>query len=645
MPRAAAWLRPFALAGLLLACLAPGVRAEDEKPAADPTKDPALLAFFDAFRDRAVAGDREAIAGMFDTDAMIAAIESTGLVRVAEARRAAFRAAMARGLALMLRRPTTAPAFKTYRITKVTTEGTDRLVVLMHVDPGGADMTILRWFLTRRDDSFAIVDFEALETAIRFVPLIGTLLADMHGGVPEEWRGAGPALQHAVGLTMREDYEGARDAWLGLIERALPDALQSLCEVALAACLTALGEFEEALPHLDAAQRMAPDMPLQWQLRATVLNALERHEEALAAANRYIALLEPLPAARLQAAIALYFLERRDEALAHLRPAADGAPQDVDILAFLLLALPEGDHNGFKRRFAKLEDPEAAAVDILEFLLEEENRPAMQALADALESVRPGAPYVAFTRGHAAVDPGAAGEFFKAARDQALRAQLSIEWVEVYDETLVDAYLDAHGAAQAYAVAFDKARALHQIGNEVAPMRHEADLDMAALGALLGAVAKEPVKDAGEPEQLRLGFLEAELLHRAGNDAEVVKRLTPLLARVDAAMAKADEESLAYDRLEDILYRVEDRLIRALLRTKQLDTARPRAQRIATRDHDHLYAVMTLVFDGKAEAAIARMRVALEEGAEPFEFFEDPDLEKPLAGKAYAAFRDEIYED
>ena len=113
--------------------------------------------------------------------------------------------------------------------------------------------------------------------------------------------------------------------------------------------------------------------------------------------------------------------------------------------------------------------------------------------------------------------------------------------------------------------------------------------------------------------------------------------LRPLRKDVGAKVPPDD-----VDTLTELLWDIEDRLIRSLVRTggvKALDEALVLADEVAKRDEDFDYLVIVHATRGDVDATLAALEQAIEDRDDAENLFSDEDAGRILKGDAYKAAR------
>ena len=124
--------------------------------------------------------------------------------------------------------------------------------------------------------------------------------------------------------------------------------------------------------------------------------------------------------------------------------------------------------------------------------------------------------------------------------------------------------------------------------------------------------------------------------------ADVIRLLRPLRREVNA---KTPPDELGEH--SELLWEIEDRLIRALVRTggKAMDEALVLADEVAKRDNDYDYLAIVHANRGDVPATLAALEQAIEDRDDAERLFDDDDLARILKGDAYKAARKKFLPD
>jgi tetratricopeptide (TPR) repeat protein len=305
---------------------------------------------------------------------------------------AAVRANLSRALASNAELPWDQPG--DFHSVKVLAGGNEGVVVGGYHDWKGPRR--VRWWFTREGGDWRLYDFEYLDTGIRVSRLLPSLLANPPAPLPD-WAMAPPwPLEAAAHL--RSGNAAEAEKVLARVEKApLSPPYAAARWVLTGAARVQRGNFYGALPCLEEARRLNPDMPHLDLLLAQVQVRLGRPRQALDHLDRYRALAGDDARVWACAGSALAQRGQAQKAAEALRKALAEEPTLTEALQDLRRLLPAGKGAELAERFTRLAealDPDAR--------LERFDRLAFAALADRdTEAVEA---YVGVLRGQNVVD-------------------------------------------------------------------------------------------------------------------------------------------------------------------------------------------------------------------------------------------------
>ncbi len=632
------------LALLLTALLLPALALAGDEAPKKPTKiDPSITAFVKRAQAAAAGTDDDALHALFDVNAMSSALEAAGYMNLVPAdRRERLKRQAERGLIRAILEGRLVSAFDSFRVRTVTkgeSEGARVLYLWLLDEVGG--MVRARWYLQRNDASWKITDVEHLDIGVRVIPFMGMLILERVSGGLAPWMMHAPAFSRSYALLGEGKFAEALLLLKPLESVVFPDALAAILQTLLGLCEMTTGSFDAAMVHLDAAAELPGDTPIVHLMRGTIHNLEFRHGLALREMKRYEALLDADPESGLEMGIALHGLDRKAEALRVLTPAVRGAPKDPETLAYYALCLPAARRSELGKRFGSLDDPVLGHREIADIVLEKGAVALLRLFGGYLQAARPKHYDVLHYEGQALYlekKYREAADRFEAGRDAMLAAPEGerpddADTRQVYVDAVMDALLDARAPIEAYTRTPQKAHAFTYIGEELL-----WSMNADTMRSYLAHVRTDPPKMGADELRWRLAFYAAEADRFEGKDDAVVKAQRTLLPLLRAAVAEDDEN----ESLESLLWDVEDRLLRALIRLKKFDDARPLAAEVSTRDEDHRYLVLIHLAHGKAAEAIALIERAVREGTDALDYFEDPDMREALAAPPFAALREKL---
>jgi tetratricopeptide (TPR) repeat protein len=593
----------------------------------------ALRSYLTSLQAAAKERDPAALGAAFDLDAMLAEWERLGFFRsTPEAQKATVLQAVRARLRRAVLEPTFVPPFASFEIRSLRAGPTPdthvAYVRLRYEDGSVAKM----WFhLKLRAGRLGLYDLEDLDTGFGFAAIVGSLLVDSTVGGRAGWREAVDRTQQAQAQATEGAFEEAYAHLSPAQALELPDVLQSMVQLMLAACSLGSAEFDLSIEHANRAQALKSDAPILHFIRAVAWNALGQHDQALSAVRTYIAQVDEDPQINLEWGKALHGLGRRAEALAPLRKALAEPPVDYEALAYLALCLPVEGSAEIAALYARLPDAAADFAAMAEICLEAEDARVLRLLTDLHAKAHAQDFQVPYYRGMAALleaDLPAAERHLRAALDRVASVDIDRDEKDLY----LEAWLDVMAGQGKHLVAFD-----------TAPDRSAAFLFLAEDLALdQDADRLHALVDRATSIETLLPWRryyggEVHFLRKQYDQAVAV--LTPL--RVELRQHAEEDEDLLY-----LLWDTEDRLLRAAVRTSaaDLEEALAIAREVAARDQDLAYVLMVLAHQGKVKEAGETLVRAIEAGAEPERLFEDEDLRELLAGPAYQGLRTKYYE-
>ncbi len=413
----------------------------------------------------------------------------------------------------------------------------------------------------------------------------------------------------------------AREVLDDVLAGRFPDELHGYLRMTSAATYLMLERYDEAGVDLEAAQMADPELPYLKMLRATLYLGTERYEEAIVEAEAFLALLGGDADAYHVIGLCLEELDRTDEALEAYRNGLVDDPSSFDNLAALGLALPAEEKDEIAAHFARLIGPEQHFETIAAHFLDGEDAAAMEVVVEAYRRIAPEDPNVGYYGAQAAM----LREDWDGAAEE-LAAVIPRVGEEDGLEYYCWAYLDC---------LFELDRPLDGYGDPVA-------VDFAFEYIASG------LADAEETELLR------ELIARherslPDDDALPLYRAELLFAEGDndgaASLLLAERERILRDNDGERLGRLENLLVRSLVRADRLAEAQREAAASTARDGDPYYEVIVGAVAGDVAACRGALEECLRQGYEPATFLDDVDAGSALAGDAFANLRAELLPD
>lgn len=188
--------------------------------------------------------------------------------------------------------------------------------------------------------------------------------------------------------------------------------------------------------------------------------------------------------------------------------------------------------------------------------------------------------------------------------------------------------LERGRALEGYAEAVDKVSAFDYLAWDLAwGERAETLRKLAALAAKdLGADDAGVIFFAAEADQLEAKY------------EAVIERLDGARAGLRAREAELDERS------KDLMWQIEDRLVRAYVRLERFEEGLAVARAIYAKDADPRYLAVVHAVKGDTQEALKALTECLASGDYvPADLFEDEDMATALEGEAYRALREKHY--
>ena len=301
----------------------------------------------------------------------------------------------------------------------------EALVTAVHRTEGSPAITV-RWWCVEGHGDWKVYDFEDVAAGWRFTPalafeavpgltqppvVIGFAAAVPGGAAPAgPPRGAAPPFDAGSlqGLAVPETLRQAlRGLYLDLYDGAmlltetglarlrdvnLPAALGARRELAEGTLLVRKGDPAAALARFDAADRLAPGIPLAHLARSEALVKLGRHDEALAAVRAYVREVLPDAAAFTAEGEVYAGLKQPADAAKAFRHALDEDPEAVAAFHGLRRALPADAKAELGERLARTRDPGGVFGAALAVARQEKDEAGAAALIAGLKRANPNDP-------------------------------------------------------------------------------------------------------------------------------------------------------------------------------------------------------------------------------------------------------------
>lgn len=601
----------------------------DTKPTEAQVKEAAELEkLFVQIGTYASRDDRPALAELFDAPAVLATLEAGGFTkRLKPDQLDAFRREITVGLPTILASRQIIAPFANFEILRVINgEGQRRLVLVRHRDLDGW-ITNIRWWVVRRGSEWRIYDYEDMDVAMRFSSLTGTAAIGRVTG-RKDFREAVTALQAGVGLIAQQLHE---DAWRALQkadQRSLPRILEANRQLLLGMVHLHLDQHLQAMQRFADAERLNKDLPILDRLRAVSLNRRRQHADALKYAQRYTKRLGTDAIVQLEVGRAHKGLGDNEAAIAAFMIGLDDHPEEPELIAELAMALPPAEKPAAVAHFREMHDPVRYFEYIAEHVHTARDANTLRLFNRAFAAMEPGHPVVDYYEARALAIEGKqqqAIDLFKRAMDRVKNPELLRPYVEAY----LDAMLNARKEVEGLAGSPDPRFAFSYMAWDLSQGEQTERL------AALVAAARKSIDKA----TLETRFFEIEVQYLREQYDQILRPLAQL--RLDT-LEVVDKERRRRDAWE-LLWEMEDRLIRSLLRTQRLPYAEQYAKQIEGRDDDPLYRGLVAAKQGKHNEAADFLRRALGMRLDPGMIFEDEDIADILKGAAYAPLRREFW--
>jgi len=454
-----------------------------------PEVDPLFAELGAAF----AAADRNRLMNCFDVDRMIEEFGDLGpgIPRNAFAKRD-FASGVRTGLSNALMQNAAIMKWNRSDIRKIKSlNAGEAVIIVRHEDDD--DTTIkMRWWLTRRNGTWRIYDYEDLDVGMRFSVTVASLLQnnDLNKlvGMQNEIRAIHEAIQ---AVTLEGDIDGAEDRLQKIPVGTLPNEVEALHHMVQAMIHLRRAKYEETHASAAKARAIRPDMPVLDLLQAMALNRLGRWEEALKFLKAYQDLLGEDAIIASELGLAFRGNSRFVEAAAAYRRSLDRNPKNAEAYQGLLNSLePTNNLDDLGARFLKLdnrrENFDALATDCAGRETPELLEPILAAMVQTDPEYPPVSYYRSLAKARANL-PKEAVLLFKKALEGEKDKDLRNNFVQGFLKAMA-----ATGAyAKAYAAVPDAASAFEYLTEEA--MKSYRTEEFAAL------VAAHSKKDPNDP--------------------------------------------------------------------------------------------------------------------------------------------------
>jgi predicted Zn-dependent protease len=352
-----------------------------------------LRPVFDALRGPSIRGDGRASVEFFDLDRML---DEARLPLHVQPQKEQFRRSLREALIRYLN--TRDPfVFGKYQFNAVRRLPGGEVVVFATHQSGGSTYWE-RWWLIKKDGSWKFYDHEFIRYPIRLSYWMrGDLETEDRLGSQPAWRVKAGNLSDAILAFNRND--------LDAVERhlhqtdgpiSLPEA-DGTREVLWARVKAARGNHADALPHLAAAKRLSPDMPIVLYMRGEALSNLRRWKEAVKPLEEFYVVMGQAPDSGGQLATAYRWLSRFKEAAAIYRRSLDVRPDQEQTLRDLLECLTDRDpREDIPARFVRLSNRPASFDSLCAEMAQQKRFVSVRQICDAMRKEAPNLPSLAY---------------------------------------------------------------------------------------------------------------------------------------------------------------------------------------------------------------------------------------------------------
>jgi tetratricopeptide (TPR) repeat protein len=335
------------------------------------------------------AADGERLVGHFDLERLFDELDTQGdLPEPIRRQRAHAIRGLHQGMASALARNSPLLAYDSFEIRHVRKLPNDEAVVIVRHRSDTVRLK-MRWWVTRRSGPWKVYDYEDLDTAMRFTSIVGRL-GGMALNQGPQLRRATAALQKVIFALRQEDPDTAERQLQVVRKVKWPPRMQAMVWMFSGNIHLQRGEFQEALKDYDKAEASNPDMPALSLLRGVACNGLGQWAQALEHLDAYRKLLGDDETLCYHRGQALRGVGRFPEAAAEYRKALDLQPNAGDAFLGLLLSLrPEDPRDDIPGRFQKMDQPHDAFVVFAEECVPYSDARAIEQMAQAMQQIDP----------------------------------------------------------------------------------------------------------------------------------------------------------------------------------------------------------------------------------------------------------------
>ncbi len=397
-------------------------------------------------------------------------------------------------------------------------EGNEAVVIARHRVEAGMFLK-MRWWVTKRTGTWRLYDMEDLDVGLRISTTAVTIVEVGLGNVPELARAMNQLRDAIQAVALRRDPNAAEKILGQIAAVKFPKRLDGVRSLVIGLVRLQRGQAKEALAAFEQAHRLHPDMPCLDLTKAIAFNDLGDWNNALKHLEAYQGLLGDDAAVCRELGEALRGLSRFPEARAAYRKALDYDPKDPDAFLGLLRALaPEDNRDDLGQRFAKLDRPHENFDICAEDCRKAQDFASLEPLALAMRKIDPNYAPVDFFLALAKAWAGRADQavpLFQAA----LAKQPDAGRRQVYVQGFLQAMAHA-GPLEAYRAVPDARAAFRVLAPEL-----QKNFQPDELRQLVAAHAKNHADDPWLP------FFQAEVLVQEGNYPLAEKAFAAALAK------------------------------------------------------------------------------------------------------------------
>jgi len=354
-----------------------------------------LNAFFSKLGADQRASDGPAIVASWDYVMTLDLVEQQGFALPPGADKLKFAAAMGKSQAERLKTAAKFGAWDQHEITKIVyldTKDRDELQLYLrqysHVT--GAGRT--RWWLRKRQGSWAVYDFEELTAGLRMSTIIGVGLVGARDKA--SWGAHSDDLMaalQAAGEGRLDDVESSMKKVRGVKS---PAPLQAYIHYIEGSLHVGKNELDAALSEYDRGLKLNPNAINVQLARMSALNLKGDFKAALEAGGTYEAAIGTDADLKLEYARARKGLKETEAAERLLKSCLDEVADQTECLGELAELLPPARQSELDSRLTKLKDFDGSLRGALDLCTEHRTKLGARALLEAAKRVRATSPVI-----------------------------------------------------------------------------------------------------------------------------------------------------------------------------------------------------------------------------------------------------------